>query len=381
MTTLTGPTADVDAVLAVLREYLSPTPPQLSLPPGAFASAELYALERERIFRRGWILVAHTDQLATPGDYLALDIAGEPVLLTRGHDGLPHAVSPVCRHRLMPLVEPGEGHTKDLTCPYHLWRYDLDGRLIAATHMRGNTAFDPAACRLPGFAVEVWHGFVFVNLDADAEPLAPHLSVVEEEMTNYRLDDMTQVYAWTEDWHCNWKVAVENTHENYHAIGFHPETVRPLMTGGIDMDVHVDGPLVTRLLTPAGQPMDPGVLPLTSDERKVLYSFRAFPCASVATFGETIAWLSFIPVAADRTLVRGGALMPRALVDQVGPETLRPPLEEFTVRVNEEDRQGLEAVQRAVSSRYAERGHLSPKEPGVLAFYRSLARALTDDTD
>lgn len=242
MTPTTGAAADTTALLGLLRDYLSPTPPQLSLPPGAFASTELYELEREKIFRQGWILVAHTDQLASPGQYLALDIAGEQVLVTRGRDDLLHAVSPVCRHRLMPLVEPGEGHTQDLTCPYHLWRYDLDGRLIAATHMRGNTAFDPSSCRLPGFAVEEWHGFVFVNLAADPEPLAPHLSVVEEEMTNYRLDDMVQVYSWTEDWHCNWKVAVENTHENYHAIGFHPETVRPLMTGGIDMDVHVDTP-------------------------------------------------------------------------------------------------------------------------------------------
>ncbi|MEV0737024.1 aromatic ring-hydroxylating dioxygenase subunit alpha [Streptomyces sp. NPDC050549] len=377
MTPTTGAAADITALLGLLCEYLSPTPPQLSLPPGAFASTELYELEREKIFGQGWILVAHTDQLASPGDYLALDIAGEQVLVTRGRDDLLHAVSPVCRHRLMPLVEPGEGHTQDLTCPYHLWRYDLNGRLIAATHMRGNTAFDPNSCRLHGFAVEEWHGFVFVSLAADPEPLAPHLSVVEEEMTNYRLDDMVQVYSWTEDWHCNWKVAVENTHENYHAIGFHPETVRPLMTGGIDMDVHVDTPLVTRLLTPAGQPMETLVLPLTPDERKVLYSFRVFPCASVATFGETIAWLSFIPVSADRTVVRGGAVMPRRLVEQAGAENIRPPLAEFTERVNEEDRRGLEAVQRAVGSRYAARGHLSPKEPGVLAFYRSLAHALT----
>lgn len=124
--------------------------------------------------------------------------------------------------------------------------------------------------------------------------------------------------------------------------------------------------------------METLVLPLTPDERKVLYSFRVFPCASVATFGETIAWLSFIPVSADRTVVRGGAVMPRQLVEQAGAENIRPPLAEFTQRVNEEDRRGLEAVQRAVGSRYAARGHLSPKEPGVLAFYRSLTHALTD---
>lgn len=195
-------------------------------------------------------------------------------------------------------------------------------------------------------------------------------------MENYRLDDMVQISTWTEDWHCNWKVAVENGHENYHAIGFHPETVKPLMTGGIDMRVHFDSPVVSRLLSPAGNPVQPTVLPLTEEEQKTLYSFRVFPCGSVATFGETIAWLSLIPASLDRTVVRGGTLMPRRIVEQAGLENLRGPLEEFTARVNAEDRTGLEAVQRGVGSRYAGRGHLSPKEPGVLAFYRSLAEGL-----
>ncbi|MBZ4319382.1 aromatic ring-hydroxylating oxygenase subunit alpha [Streptomyces huiliensis] len=369
-------TATVPELLDELRAYLSPTPPQLSLPPALFASPEVYELERERIFHRGWVLVCHADQLAEPGDYLSLDIAGEPVVVTRGRDGALNAMSPVCRHRMMPLVGEGAGNTADFTCPYHLWRYGLDGKLIAATHMRGNTEFDPATCRLPGFAVEVWHGFVFVSLAGNPSPLAPELSVVEREMANYQLDDMVLVSSWTEDWACNWKVAVENGHENYHAIGFHPDTVRPLMTGGIDMDVHYDSPVVCRLLSPAGQPVEPAVLPLTEDECKVLYSFRVFPGGSVATFGETIAWLTFVPVAADRTIVRGGSLMPRRLVEQVGLENIRPGLEGFTARVNTEDREGLEAVQRAVTSRYTRRGHLSPKEQGVLAFYRSLAHAL-----
>ncbi|MFI0982669.1 SRPBCC family protein [Streptomyces sp. NPDC021093] len=372
----TGNSTALDELLGELREYLSPVPPAMSLPPRAFASPELYEREREVIFARSWVLIGHVDQFARPGDYLALDIAGEPVVVTRGKDGALHGMSPVCRHRLMPLVEPGQGNTKDFTCSYHLWRYDLSGKLIAATHMRNNPDFDPASCRLPGFAVEEWHGLVYVNLDPEARPLAEELALVEAEMTNYRLDDMVLVSHWTEDWNCNWKVAVENGYENYHAIGFHPETVKPLMTGGIDMDVHYDSPTVSRLLTPAGNPTPPAVLPLTEEEQKVLYSFRVFPCGSIATFGETIAWLSLIPVSLDRTIVRGGTLMPRQLVEQVGLENLRGPLEKFTEQVNAEDRRGLEAVQRSITSRYAARGHLSPKEPGLLAFYRSLAHAV-----
>jgi phenylpropionate dioxygenase-like ring-hydroxylating dioxygenase large terminal subunit len=372
-------TPTTEQLLAELRHYLRPDPPALSLPSQVFTSPELYEAERERIFARSWIMVAHRDQFAEPGDYLALDIAGEPVVVARGNDGLLHGMSPVCRHRMMPLVDPGAGNTKDFICPYHLWRYNLDGTLLGATYMRGNADFDPASCRLPAFAVQEWGGLVFVNLDADATPLADHLSHVDAEMANYRLGDMRQVTTWTEEWHCNWKIAVENGYENYHAIGFHPDTVKPLMTGGIDMAVEADSTLVTRLLTRTGSPMPTAFLPLTEAEQRILYSFRLFPCGSVATFGESIAWISLIPLSLDRTQVRGGTLMPAALLDAADVPAIRQQTEQLTAVINAEDRHGLEAVQRTVGSRFIERGHLSPKEPGVLAFYRNLANALVGD--
>lgn len=365
-----------EELLTELRQYLLPDPPAVSLPPRMFTSPEIYEYERERIFSSSWILVGHASQLATPGDYVALDIAGEPVVITRDEEGRLHALSPVCRHRMMPLVSPGSGNVKDLTCSYHLWRYRLDGSLLAATHMRGNPDFEPADCRLPAFAVRQWHGLIFVNLDADAPSFDDDIAVVDVEMANYRLDDMVQVSGWTEQWHCNWKVAVENGYENYHALGFHPETVKPLMTGGIDMTVHLDSPLVTRLLSPAGTPFPTTVLPLTEAERRVMYSFRFFPCAAVATFGESIAWISLIPTAIDRTEVRGGTLMPAAALEGADVAAIRAQVEATTTVINAEDRRGLEEVQRTIGSRFLERGHLSPKEPGVLAFYRNLALAL-----
>ncbi|MEU9336284.1 SRPBCC family protein [Streptomyces sp. NPDC048290] len=370
---------ELAAARAELARYLQADPPALSLPSVLFTSPQVYETERDRIFAGSWILVGHRDQWAAPGDYVALEIAGEPVLITRGTDGRLHGMSPVCRHRMMPLVESGAGHAKDFTCGYHLWRYRLDGTLLAATHMRDNADFDPDRCRLPAFAVEEWRGLVFVNLRADAAPLAGELAGVDRDLAHYRLDDMVQVATWTEEWRCNWKVAVENGYENYHAIGFHPDTVKPLMTGGIDMEVHADSPVITRLLTRTGEPMEPAVLPLTDEEKHVLYSFRMFPCSSLATFGESIAWISLVPLSIDRTEVRGGTLMPAAALEGADIEAIRQQTEQFTGLINAEDRRGLEAVQRTIGSRFIQRGHLSPKEPGVLAFYRNLALALGED--
>ncbi len=368
-------TTETEEILEELGRYADDAR-AISLPPRAYTSAEFYELECSRVFGRSWVLVGHAGELAAAGDYVALTVAGEPVVVTRGADGSLHAMSPICRHRNMPLVEPGAGRTDAFTCRYHLWRYGLDGRLLGATFMRGNRAFDPASCRLPGFGVEQRHGFVFVNLDPDAEPLAPHLDRFERETACYPLGDMVQVASWQEEWQVNWKLAVENAHENYHVMGLHPNTVALITPPGGDMDVRVDSPWATRLRSPFREPAEPGVLPLGDEQRAFMDNYCVFPSGSVATFADSIVWISFIPLSIDRTQVRGGVLLPPALLEGADLETLRKEQEASAAVVNTEDRDGLEAVQRTIGSRFANRGHLSPKEPGVLAFYRGLARAL-----
>jgi phenylpropionate dioxygenase-like ring-hydroxylating dioxygenase large terminal subunit len=368
---------DSQELLSVLARYLEDDAPSISLPARAYASPKLYELERDQIFGRSWVLVAHHSQLARPGDYVALTVAGEPVLVARDQNGALHGMSPICRHRMMPVVQPGAGRTESFICPYHLWRYGLDGHLTGATYMRGNKAFDPTDCRLPAFAVEQWHGFVFVNLDPQAEPLSPHLSRADGELGNYRIEQMVQIGAWLEEWRVNWKLAVANAHENYHAMGLHPNTVALIMPRGADMDVRVDTPWVTRLASPFREPVESQLLELTGEQKASTYNYCVFPSGSVATFGESIIWISFIPLAIDRTEVRGGVLMPPGVLGHPDLDRIRKDSEASTATVNGEDRRGLEAVQTSVGSRFADRGQLSPKEPGVIAFYRNLAQAIS----
>ncbi|WP_223167648.1 aromatic ring-hydroxylating oxygenase subunit alpha [Nonomuraea sp. SYSU D8015] len=372
----------LDELLGELRAYLSCNPPMLSLPPRAFTDPHLYELEREKVFERCWWLVAHADELAEPGDYVALSIAGEPVVITRDADRNLHALSSVCRHKQMPVVEPGAGNTDAFTCPYHLWRYRLDGQLTGAPLMKGNPDFDPKSCRLPEFAVEDYGGLIYVNLDKDASPISAHMDLAAGELANYRLDEMVQVASWVEQWQANWKLAVENGSENYHVIGLHRSTLDPIMPGRNDVYIRPYSPWVTFGRFPFAQPIDAEVLPLTEEQQANATVVLNFPSGGLITFGDQLAWLSFIPQSIDRTEVRGGVLLPRALAEQSDPEQLRKDQIEGAASINEEDRIGLEAVQRGVGSRFAERGHLSPKEqPGVLTFYRNLARALVSGDD
>ncbi|WP_378741716.1 aromatic ring-hydroxylating dioxygenase subunit alpha [Nocardia brasiliensis] len=373
MSVLTTP--GVGEVLAGLREYLDDEPPALSLPPTAYTSPELWELERERIFGRTWLLVAHVDQLAETGDYIAVSIAGESVVVTRAGGGALHAMSPICRHRLMPLVAPGAGRTDSFTCQYHLWKYGLDGRLRGAPYMAGNTEFEKKECRLPQFALAEWNGFVWINLDANAEPIGDHLELAAPQFANYRLSEMVQVDSWRLEWRANWKLVMENGHENYHVIGLHRETLEPYMPGGGDIHVEQYSPWVLHARIPFAAPVRPEVLALNEIQRANGMLLLTFPASAFIAVGDQVVWFSFLPTAIDRVEVVGGALTLPELA--TGSEAVRRTQQAVTAMINDEDRLGLEAVQRGAASRFAQRGHLSPKEqPGVLAFYRNLAHAL-----
>ena len=70
-----------------------------ALPFNAYTDPELYEAEQQHIFHADWVFVCAAQQLQQPGDYYALRLAGEPIAVLRGQDGLLRALSNVCRHR------------------------------------------------------------------------------------------------------------------------------------------------------------------------------------------------------------------------------------------------------------------------------------------
>ena len=160
-----------------------------ALPPRYYTDPAIYKLEEERIFRKQWMFVGREDEVAQPGDYITIDIAGTPLIIVRDQQGTVRALSGSCLHRYMPVAE-GAGNRSSFQCPYHLWTYGLDGQLIGAPEMEHATVFDKSACRLPEARLEVWEGFIFVNLDPEAEPLSPQLETLSRRLAGYHLGEM-----------------------------------------------------------------------------------------------------------------------------------------------------------------------------------------------
>jgi phenylpropionate dioxygenase-like ring-hydroxylating dioxygenase large terminal subunit len=377
--------AELEQLLAALRDYRSLADTDcLALPPAAYFSPELQTLEVERIFRREWLCVGRAEQVSKPGDYYTIDVLGEPVVVVRGGDGIVRALNTVCRHRYMPVVE-GAGNARRFTCPYHSWTYELDGRLAAAPFMEGSTRFAKESCRLPEYRLEDWYGFLFVNLDDAASPLAPRLKALEACIVHYRVDQQIQVLPYEAEWAGNWKLAAENSMEYYHHIGLHKDTVGVQVPGSgtyvlpppDDLSFcHERSRMADSFRRGRSHAMNPaGRLDLfTEEELTTGYLVYLFPAFTMAMRPNGNNWLSFRPMGPERTKILGGYLATPELIDET--PAIVEQRRALIVRVNEEDSLATTQLAKVMRSAKAARGPLSPFEGTIAQFYRYLARAL-----
>lgn len=192
-----------------------------TLPPACYTDADFYEFEKEAVFNHEWLCIGRESWVREPGDYFTSSIIGEPLLVTRTREGDLRAMSSVCQHRGM-LVAEGRGNARGFVCPYHHWTYGLDGSLVNAPAMNKTCNFDKSQHGLPGIRTEVWQGFLFINFDDDAPPLAPRLKALDDALDRYKLADTEDQppqeagkYGW------NWKVMFENNNDGYHANKLH----------------------------------------------------------------------------------------------------------------------------------------------------------------
>ncbi|MCC7048970.1 MAG: aromatic ring-hydroxylating dioxygenase subunit alpha, partial [Alphaproteobacteria bacterium] len=192
------------------------------LPAHCYTERAFFDREVRSIFLKHWNFFGRADMLRKPGDYMAFDFVGIPVLLLRGRDDRVRAFYNFCRHRGTPLVT-GEGSgLSTLLCPYHSWVYDLTGKLMSAPGMQAAKGFRTADYGLKPIRLETWQGFIFLNFDDKAGPLAEYLGAdFAEEFGSYNYADMVTVRRKEFDLACNWKAYVENAMEAYHVPTVH----------------------------------------------------------------------------------------------------------------------------------------------------------------
>ncbi len=176
-----------DALLASLDESIADVAKASTLPAVLYTSPEVLRLRaRRRCSPTSGCASAGPSGSPNPGDWFTVTFGDEPIIVARDKSGAINALSAVCQHRAMQVCD-GAGNSTTFKCPYHHWTYGLDGRLLGAPAMERTADFDKSRVRAcPGCRSRCGTGFVFVNLDPDAPPLAPTLARYEPYLDQLR---------------------------------------------------------------------------------------------------------------------------------------------------------------------------------------------------
>lgn len=201
-----------------------------TIPASWYFDDSLAALERRALFQITWQLVARAEQLEAVGAFVTADIAGEPIAVVRGDDGILRAFSNVCRHRAARVLEQEEGCASRLRCRYHGWTYDLRGQLRGTPEFEGVENFARGESGLPPLSVDSYGPWVFVKASNGNEKLADALAPLPTYLPQEATAGLEFVQRRAYDLDCNWKVYVDN----YLDGGYHVNTVHPGLAGVID---------------------------------------------------------------------------------------------------------------------------------------------------
>jgi choline monooxygenase len=193
-----------------------------TIPAAWYVDARIAELERLSVFSKTWQLVARTPQVKSPGQFVSTIVAGEPIVVVRGNDGVLRAFYNVCRHHAAAVVTQPCGQASLLHCPYHGWNYGLDGSLKGMPEFEGVENFDRAQNGLVPIRVETWECFVFINLDDRAAPLTEFLGGLVKRVAPLGIGDLHYFDSRTYNIGCNWKVFVDNYLDGgYHVPHLH----------------------------------------------------------------------------------------------------------------------------------------------------------------
>jgi len=209
------------------------------VPASRYHDPDFFSLEREKLWPRVWQIACRAGDIPAPGDYTEYQIVGLSVLVVRQDDLSVKAFENACPHRATALGSGAGCFTgKQIVCPFHGWRFGIDGTCtyIYAARGFGDRQIERESVSLTECRVSERHGYVWVNLDRESPSLEDSLGEVDPLLASLELE-RTRVNWWRAvRIGANWKISLEAFLEAYHVLQTHPD----LADGAIDDDYDAD---------------------------------------------------------------------------------------------------------------------------------------------
>jgi Rieske 2Fe-2S family protein len=354
-----------------------------TLPQRYFVSPEILAKEQEKIFSAQWVLVGHQSQIAKAGDYFVREVAGESLIIVRDQEGEVRGFYNVCRHRGTRLCEEENGHSTAIQCPYHAWTYSLDGRLVGAPHMTGETVpgFDKADYSLHRVSLGLWAGFIFVNLRDAPASLEERFAPLMGKFSHWNLPQLRSA-KWIEyDVRANWKLIFENYSECYHCPGVHP-ALQKLTPYDLAENDLCEGPFLGGFmpitkghsLTMTGNACALPVGDIKGEDNDRVFYYSIFPNMLLSLHPDYVMVHQLWPQSAERTLiVCDWFFHPEAFErSDFHPNDAI----EFWDMTNKQDWHVCELSQQGIASRAYQPGPYSSRESIPAAWDREYLRSM-----
>jgi Rieske 2Fe-2S family protein len=349
-----------------------------NLPREYFVLQRVFDQETEYIFARNWICVGHLSEFAEAPSYKVVQIGSYNIVVTRPKGDEVYAFHNVCRHRGARLCNEPQGAIKSgsITCRYHAWTYDTQGRLIGAPNMADQEHFNREDFPLLPVAAACWNGFVMLNLKPDAANFPDDYEPLLERLANWTRVELQLIETLHYKVRCNWKLLFQNYSECYHCPTVHPMlncltpyrsstndlTSGPFLGGPMELapgfdTVSQDGRLVSKRFPD-----------LTEMQRSRVFYYTVFPTLFVSAHPDYIMVHLLTRRERSMTDVTCHFLVPRS--DNTATNVDLSRATTLWDEINRQDWEMCELTQLGAESPAFRPGPYSTLEPMVYAFDR-----------
>ncbi|HEX3283000.1 MAG TPA: aromatic ring-hydroxylating dioxygenase subunit alpha [Pyrinomonadaceae bacterium] len=347
-----------------------------TIPASWYTNEELYELELRNVFAQSWQFVCRVDQVERAGQYVTADVAGEPIVIVRGGDGVLRGFFNVCRHHAATVMTEAEGTAPQLRCPYHGWTYSLAGELKGTPDFAGVCDFDRSQHGLLPVQTAVWEQWVFVRTTAEAEAQDSFDDFLGADLIAQIQPLDLNTLHWFERRHyhfdCNWKVFVDN----YLDGGYHVPHLHKGLNSVLDYSNYTieNGARYCLQSSPiVSEGAEPETGAVRQGERALYYWL--YPNFMINWYSGAMDTNLVIPRGIDKTEVIFDFYFP-----DVSDAARERNLRSIAVgqRIQDEDTEICKSVQRGLNSRAYDAGRLSVRrEAGEHLFHRLLAADLS----
>jgi glycine betaine catabolism A len=358
-----------------------------TLPSSYYFDAAHYQRELSQIWYRNWIYACRSSDIAAARSFRTLELGEQSILVVRGEDQVARAFHNTCRHRGAALCRSSEGRfpAAGIVCPYHSWRYSLQGALLQTSSWTHGDGFDPARHALYDLPLTEWDGFIFVALSHSPPPFSASFDLPLNRLDDWHMDELVVGHRLSKNIACNWKVFWENYNECLHCPGVHPKLAQlvPIFGRALlerrddpkwqdhaeDDDPKYGGGLRQGAQTwsmdgkPAGVPF-----PHLSDaDRKAGHIYlTSVPSVFIVAHVDYVRVVRLLPLGPEQTQMTIEFLfLPETLQDK-SHDIMKAV--EFTNIVMSEDAAICEVNQRGLHALAHERGVLMPEEYAIRQF-------------